>query len=97
MLTVTNLHPAIPALTAGMAIALTRQPDGGYTVEVPGTANVMERILAAVKDGALELTNQDTVPRELREAIEADWSRLMDRIELLSQAARAGAPAEQAS
>jgi hypothetical protein len=78
-LTVASLHPAIPALCAGMTICLTRRPDGELEVTVPGTPGVLERIAAAAKDGAFG----DPGLRDIEAEIMADRDRLYAMIERL--------------
>jgi hypothetical protein len=79
LLTVASLHPAIPALCAGMTICLTRRPDGELEVTVPGTPGVLERIAAAARDGAFG----DPGLRDIEAEIMADRDRLYAMIERL--------------
>jgi hypothetical protein len=79
-----HLHPAIPALSAGVAIALVRSPEGHLTVTVPGTPDVLARLAAAVHDGALILTDtSEPGLAELEALIMADRDRLLAQADAL--------------
>ena len=80
----THLHPAVPALTTGIVVALHRDDSGGIAVTVPGTPEVLTRVARAVKDGALVLTDpSDPTVRELERIIREDAERLLAQADAL--------------
>jgi hypothetical protein len=91
----THAHPALPALATGITLTLARATDGRLTVSMPSTAHFLDRVRAALKDGALALTADSTDDlKELETLIMGERDRILAQMDAMVREAQAR-PAQQ--